>query len=69
MHIHEKFFSPHKWQPKGFFNNTRGLRQADLLSMCLFVLGMEVFLVLMKKAVGEGLISKYKFSNRRGEES
>ena len=54
--------------PTRFFNSSRRLRQGDPLSPYLFVLSMEVFSILVDKAVVEGLISGYKFSDRSGEE-
>ena len=54
--------------PTGFFNSSRGLRLGDPLSPDLYVLGMEVFSILVDKVAVEGLISGYKFMDRSGEE-
>ena len=62
------FFVIVNGSPTEFFNSSKGLRQGDPLSPYLFVLGMEVFLILVDKAAVEGLISGYKFMDRSGEE-
>ena len=54
--------------PIGFFNSTRGLRQGDPLSPYLFVIGMEVFSILVDKAASRGFLSGFKIVNRDGEE-
>ncbi|KAJ9687798.1 hypothetical protein PVL29_013843 [Vitis rotundifolia] len=43
--------------PAGFFPSTKGLRQGDPLSPYLFVMGMEVLDVLIRRAVEGGFLS------------
>ena len=43
--------------PAGFFPSSKGLRQGDPLSPYLFVMGMEVLDVLIRKAVEGGFLS------------
>ena len=43
--------------PAGFFPSTKGLRQGDPLSPYLFVMGMEVLDVLVRRAVEGGYLS------------
>ena len=52
--------------PAGFFRSSRGLRQ-DPLSLYLFVLGMEVFSILVEKASARGFLSSHKFVGRSEE--
>ena len=40
--------------PAGFFSSSKGLRQGDPLSPYLFVMGMEVLSVLIRKDVTSG---------------
>ena len=52
----------------GFFWSSRGLRQGDPLSPCLFVIGMEALSYLIARAVDGGYLSGCRVGCRDGEE-
>ena len=54
--------------PTGFFNSSIGLRQGDPLFPYLFIIGMDVFSILMDKAAFGGFLSGFKIMDRLGEE-
>ena len=49
----------------GFFNNSRGLRQGDPLSLYLFVIGMEVFSILVDKAASGGFSIRLQYYKQK----
>ncbi|KAL6323455.1 hypothetical protein AAG906_039025 [Vitis piasezkii] len=53
--------------PSGFFQNSRGLRQGDPLSPYLFVITMEVFSCLLRRAISGGFLSRWRVRGRGGE--
>ena len=54
--------------PTGFFSSTKGLRQGDPLSPYLFVMGMEVLSVLIRRAIEEGFLLGCRIRGRKGTE-
>ncbi|RVW93998.1 putative mitochondrial protein [Vitis vinifera] len=50
--------------PTGFFSSSKGLRQGDPLSPCLFVMGMEVLSVLIRKVADGGFLSGCRIRGR-----
>ena len=54
--------------PTGFFQSSRGLRQGEPLLLYLFVIVMETFNRLLKRAVSGGFLSSCSVRGRRGEE-
>ena len=52
--------------PTNFFDNSRGLRQGDLLSPMLFLVMMKVFSRMVKRMEGAGLFSGFRVDGRRG---
>ena len=51
----------------GFFQSSRGLRQGDPLSPYLFVIVMEVFSCLLRRAISGGYLSGWRVRGRSGE--
>ena len=45
----------------GFFHSSRGLRQGDPFSPCLFVVVMETFSCMLKRAVSGGFCRLVRF--------
>ena len=52
--------------PADFFGSSRGLRQGDPLSSILFLVMMEVFSKMMKRAEGADLFQGFGADGRRG---
>ena len=46
--------------PSGFFQSSRGLRQGDPLSPYLFVIAMEVFSSMLRRAISGGFLSGWR---------
>ena len=64
LHFYCLVLNPHKWNPKGFFGSSRGIRQGDSLSPLLFAIVMEVLSKMMNKAVESGLLSGFQVGSR-----
>ena len=62
-----KFFVLVNGSPFGFFQSSRGLRQGDPLSPYLFVIVMEVFSCLLRRAISGGYLSGWRVRDRNGE--
>ena len=62
-----KFFVLVNGSPFGFFQSSRGLRQGDPLSPYLFVIVMEVFSCLLRRAISGGYLSGWRVRGRNGE--
>ena len=53
--------------PSGFFQSSRGLRQGDPFFPYLFVIVMEVFSCLLRRAISGGYLSGWRVRGRNGE--
>ena len=63
-----RFFALVNGKLVGFFPSSRDLRQGDPLSPYLFVMGIEVLRILLKRAMKGGFILGCTFRRRGGEE-
>ncbi|RVX06647.1 putative mitochondrial protein [Vitis vinifera] len=64
--ICNQIFSYGERNASWFFSSSKGLRQGDPLSPYLFVMGMEVLSVLIRRAMEGGFISGCKIQRDRG---
>ncbi|RVW74115.1 Transposon TX1 uncharacterized 149 kDa protein [Vitis vinifera] len=53
--------------PSGFFQSSRGLRQGDPLSPYLFVIAMEVFSSMLRRAISGGFLSGVEINLEKSE--
>ena len=53
--------------PSGFFQSSRGLRQGDPLSPYLFIIVMEVFSCLLRRAIKGVFLSGWRVRGKSGE--
>ena len=62
-----KFYVLVNGSPSGFFQSLRGLRQGDPLSPYLFMIAMEVFRCLLRRAISGGFLSGWWVRDRSGD--
>ena len=67
VHLYCEIFCFNKWSPFGFFQSSKGLKQEDPLSPYLFVITMEVFSCLLRRAISGGYLSSWRVRDRSGE--
>ena len=56
-----------KGTPTDFFQSSRGLRQGDLLSPCLFMLAIEALNCLLERAKEGIFLSRVNATSREGK--
>ena len=64
-----RFFVLVNGTPTGFFQSSRGLRQGDPILPYLFIIVMEAFNCLLKRAVFEGFLSPCLIEGVKGSRS
>ena len=67
VHFYCEIFCSNKWFSFGFFQSSRGLRQGDSLSPYLFVIAIEVFSCLLRKAIKGVFLFGWRVRGRSGE--
>ena len=68
VYYHNLFLYVDKWKSERFLQEFERPRARDPLSPNLFVVGMEVFSILVDKVAQESFPMGYKIVNREGEE-
>ena len=66
VYFHDLFLGYYQWKSNRFLQKLKGLRQEDPFSPYLFVLGMEVFSLLVDKAKLGGFLTSYNIRGING---
>ena len=67
VHLHCEIFCFSKWISFRFFSKFEGLETKNSLFPYLFVIAMEVFSCLLRRAISGGFLFGWRVRGRRGE--